>query len=86
MRRHRLTLGLAGALALGCGPSAPPPVLDLSGPVSDWPDYGHGKDARAWSPLTQITAANVTALTVAWEHHSGDISDGKGDTRARWPR
>src|SRR5262249_43968380 len=44
------------------------------------PDYGHGKDARAWSALTQITAANVTALTLAWEHHSGDISDGKGDT------
>jgi quinoprotein glucose dehydrogenase len=66
-------------LALGCGEAAAPP-LDTSGPVADWPDYGRGKDALAWSPLTQLTPANVRALAVAWEHRSGDVSDGSGDT------
>jgi quinoprotein glucose dehydrogenase len=73
-------LGLVAAFGLGCEKAPPPPVLDMSGPVADWPDYGHGKDATAFSPLRQITPENVAALTVAWEHHSGDISDGSGDT------
>jgi quinoprotein glucose dehydrogenase len=64
-------------LALGCGEAAPP--LE-GGPVADWPDYGRGKDALAWSPLAQLTPANVRSLAVAWEHHSGDVSDGSGDT------
>jgi quinoprotein glucose dehydrogenase len=73
-------LGLVTALALGCEPGAGPPALDYAGPVADWPDYGGGKDARAWSPLNQITAENVGALALAWQHHSGDVSDGRGDT------
>jgi quinoprotein glucose dehydrogenase len=65
------------ALALGCGEAAP---LAAGGPVADWPDYGRGKDALAWSPLVQLTPANVRSLALAWEHHSGDVSDGSGDT------
>jgi quinoprotein glucose dehydrogenase len=65
-------------LALGCGEAAAPSLE--RGPVADWPDYGRGKDALAWSPLVQITPANVGDLNVAWEHHSGDVSDGSGDT------
>jgi quinoprotein glucose dehydrogenase len=80
VRSWQLVLGLVTALPLGCEKPAPPPVLDLSGPVADWPDYGRGKDATAFSPLSQITPENVAALTVAWEHHSGDVSDGTGDT------
>jgi quinoprotein glucose dehydrogenase len=70
-------LGLGLGLALGCGEA---PVSFEGGPVADWPSYGRGKDALAWSPLVQITPANVGALAVAWEHHSGDVSDGTGDT------
>ena len=29
-----------------------------------------------YSPLTQITAENVSDLELAWVHHNGDISDG----------
>jgi quinoprotein glucose dehydrogenase len=65
-------------LALGCGEAAAPRLE--GGPVADWPDYGRGKEALAWSPLEQLTPGNVRALTVAWEHHSGDVSDGSGDT------
>src|SRR4029453_12706936 len=55
VRSWQLVLGLVTALPLGCEKPAPPPVLDLSGPVADWPDYGRGKDATAFSPLNQIT-------------------------------
>jgi quinoprotein glucose dehydrogenase len=77
---HRVSgLAAVAALALSCG--APEPVvLDHSGPVADWPDYARGKDGLAWSPLTQITPGNVERLAVAWEHRSGDVSDGTGDT------
>jgi quinoprotein glucose dehydrogenase len=35
-----------------------------------------------WSPLTQINAANVRDLEVAWVYRHGDVSDGKhGTTR-----
>jgi quinoprotein glucose dehydrogenase len=67
-------------LGLACGPGEPPPSPGVSGPVADWPDYGRGKSALSWSPVDQITPANVAHLAVAWEHHSGDVSDGTGDT------
>jgi quinoprotein glucose dehydrogenase len=77
--RPPLALALAAATALGCARSEPPAALDHSGPVADWPDYGRGKDGLAWTPLRQITPANVGALALAWEHRSGDVSDGTGD-------
>ena len=71
--RARLAVVLAAvALSFACERPAPPPAPDFTGPVADWPDYGGGEGARAWSPLTQLTPANVSALTLAWEHHSGD--------------
>ncbi len=66
--------------ALACGSGGEAPLLDRSGPVADWPEYGRGKSALSWSPVGQITPANVEHLVVAWEHHSGDVSDGSGDT------
>jgi quinoprotein glucose dehydrogenase len=73
----RRALRLAGAAlplaALAC--EARPPV-DFSGPVAEWPAYGGDAGGLRWSPLTQITRANVGDLEVAWEHHSGDVSEG----------
>jgi quinoprotein glucose dehydrogenase len=60
------------ALGLGCGKPAP----DLTGPVADWPAYGADAGGRRWSPLTQITPANVDELEIAWIHRSGDVLDG----------
>ncbi|ELR0678903.1 pyrroloquinoline quinone-dependent dehydrogenase [Enterobacter hormaechei] len=46
-------------------------------------DSFHGQlNAQKYSPLTQITADNVGKLTKVWEFHTGDVSDGKGDTPA----
>ena len=37
-------------------------------PVDQWPNYQHNSN---FSPLTQITPANVTQLTNAWTFHYG---------------
>lgn len=38
-------------------------------PGGDWPTYGHDKGGMRFSPLTQITPANVAGLTPAWTFH-----------------
>jgi quinoprotein glucose dehydrogenase len=62
---------LAGArLATWCvllivkGAGGQPP--DLS---KEWPTYGHDPGGMRFSPLTQITPANVSQLKVAWVYH-----------------
>lgn len=43
----------------------------LAAPESrtDWPNYGNDRGAMRYSPLAQITPANVAALKVAWTYH-----------------
>src|SRR5688572_27092398 len=36
---------------------------------SEWPTYGHDPGGMRFSPLTQITPANVGQLNVAWVYH-----------------
>jgi membrane-bound PQQ-dependent dehydrogenase (glucose/quinate/shikimate family) len=50
-----------------------------AGPADDWPSYGHDPGGMRFSPLTEITRANVAQLKVAWTFHTGDISDGSDD-------
>jgi len=69
-----LALLTVSALA-ACSQPAP---LDRSGPVADWPEYGGDKGGLRFSPLDQITAANVDELEVAWIHRSGDWADADG--------
>jgi quinoprotein glucose dehydrogenase len=66
------------ALVLACG--APPASIDYAGPTADWPAWGGDPGGGKWSPLTQITPANVGSLEVAWTYHHGDISNGKDGT------
>ena len=63
-------IGLAAVL-FACGPGE---LVDLNGPVADWPEYGGDKGGLRWSPLDQITPANVDRLEIAWVHHHGDIA------------
>jgi quinoprotein glucose dehydrogenase len=37
----------------------------------DWPAYGRDPGGARFSPLTQITRANVAKLQVAWTYHTG---------------
>ncbi|HUN50371.1 MAG TPA: pyrroloquinoline quinone-dependent dehydrogenase [Candidatus Sulfotelmatobacter sp.] len=47
-------------------------------PSGDWRYYGGDAGGSRYSPLTQITKENVAQLKVAWEYHTGDVSDGSG--------
>jgi quinoprotein glucose dehydrogenase len=43
-----------------------------------WPYYGHDAGGMRYSPLAQITRAEVSRLRVAWVFHTGDVSQGGG--------
>ena len=46
-------------------------------------DGFHGQlNAQKYSPLSQIAPDNVGTLEKVWEVHTGDVSDGSGDTPA----
>src|SRR3954469_15176116 len=38
-------------------------------PATEWPTYGHDPGGMRYSPLTQITPANVKQLEPAWVYH-----------------
>jgi quinoprotein glucose dehydrogenase len=44
--------------------------------AADWPDYGGNQARTRYSPLTQITPANVSSLKVAWTYDTGDAFKG----------
>ncbi|HWU56119.1 MAG TPA: PQQ-binding-like beta-propeller repeat protein, partial [Rhizomicrobium sp.] len=54
--------GLLGASALAGN-------FALAAPGDNWPNYGNDAGAQRYSPLTQITPANVNSLKVAWTYH-----------------
>jgi len=39
----------------------------------DWPAYGHDLGGSRYSPLAQITPANVRGLRLAWVYRTGDL-------------
>ena len=48
-----------------------PPVTPAPVTESDWPHYGNDAGGTRFSPLNQITTANVDRLEVAWEADVG---------------
>ncbi len=38
-------------------------------PATEWPTYGHDQGGARFSPLAQITPANVSRLQIAWVYH-----------------
>jgi quinoprotein glucose dehydrogenase len=76
MRKLGITVGACTAVAMSAsfvafGQPAPNrgerqrPVP----PASEWPTYGHDPGGMRYSPLTQITPANVAQLETAWVYH-----------------
>ena len=45
-------------------------------PAGDWPHYAGGPESTRFSPLTQITPANVGSLKVAWTYDTRDAFKG----------
>ena len=60
----RLALGVAVAAALTGIGAAP-----RSSSATDWPSSNYNESANRYSPLDQITAANVATLQPAWRFH-----------------
>ena len=66
----------AGDASAGAATPAAHDARDAAPPV-EWPAYGGTPDGAHFSPLADISRANVRALRVAWIHRSGDVSDGR---------
>jgi quinoprotein glucose dehydrogenase len=66
-RPRCLPLGVA-LLALACGE----PPERAGGPAAGWPVYGAEAGGARYSPLSEITAENVSYLERVWEFHTGD--------------
>jgi quinoprotein glucose dehydrogenase len=61
----------AAALPAQASPGMTDPSVQTTG--ADWPDYGGTNAAWRYSPLTQITPANVGKLEKVWEVHTGGL-------------
>jgi quinoprotein glucose dehydrogenase len=61
----------AAALPAASSPGMTDPSVQTTG--ADWPDYGGTNAAWRYSPLTQITPANVGKLEKVWEVHTGGL-------------
>ena len=72
------TVALAAVfLVASCSQVPPHPAKAPQDPKVEWPHYGGDAGGNRFSPLTQIDKRNVGRLEVAWEYHTGDVSDGK---------
>jgi quinoprotein glucose dehydrogenase len=77
-----LAAAVAGAMSLSHDPHAisgrlpAPPVsaaTSLATATPDWIAYGHTNAGDRFSPVAQITPANVAGLRVAWTYRTGDL-------------
>lgn len=59
-------------------PSAPQTAGAADQKQATWDSFHGQLNAQKYSPLDQITAANVQHLKKVWEFHTGDMSDGSG--------
>jgi quinoprotein glucose dehydrogenase len=69
----RTLIALLAASIVALAASSDRRVAARSDPSAvDWPAYGGGPAAIRYSPLAQITRANVKSLRVAWTYDSGE--------------
>ncbi|UXH79111.1 membrane-bound PQQ-dependent dehydrogenase, glucose/quinate/shikimate family [Roseateles amylovorans] len=62
-------------------PTAAASATGAEVPDGEWHAYGRTAAGQRYSPLTQITAANVGDLKLAWEFHTGDKRGQPGDPK-----
>src|SRR5687768_16318667 len=75
MPRSAVLMALIGLL-MGAGVAA-------QNLATDWPHVGHDAGGMKYSPLTQITPANVSRLTKAWSYALGVPATGYTPSPAR---
>ena len=61
------------------GPRGGTDVVAEEVPADEWHAYGRTGYGQRYSPLTQITPANVAELEVAWTYRTGDFRGQPGD-------
>ncbi|UXC91456.1 membrane-bound PQQ-dependent dehydrogenase, glucose/quinate/shikimate family [Sphingobium sp. RSMS] len=66
INEHEVLMALPGASG-----TMADPALRQAG--ADWPAYGGSESARRFTPLAQITPANVSSLEQVWLTHTGDL-------------
>src|SRR3954447_17086342 len=65
-----LTIGFGVLLMLaGAGARAQSNGGQTAETSKEWPTYGHDSGGMRFSPLTELTPANVGQLKVAWVYH-----------------
>lgn len=70
--RHRID-----GMAPDARAEVPPDALGV--PPGEWHAYGRTAYGQRYSPLNQITPANVSQLEVAWTYRTGDVRGQPGD-------
>ena len=55
------------------------PPSEAAVPADQWPAYGRTPGGSHYSPLDDITPANIRGLRRAWEYRTGDIRDPEAD-------
>src|SRR5215211_1354237 len=58
---------VTAAALIAQAPSTPPPASTAA--AGDWPTYNRDPGGTRFSPLTDVTPANVATLDVAWTYH-----------------
>ena len=75
--KTKMMKGVGASLALAL--LAGSPVLAQTLPADQWPSYGQNSGSTNFSPLDQITPANVATLQRAWTFNYGGGTDEQGD-------
>src|SRR6187402_3898087 len=60
-----IAMAASGVLVAQRAPTPPPAAT----PAGDWPTYNRDPGGTRFSPLDEITPANVSTLEVAWVYH-----------------
>ncbi len=69
MNRPFSTLIAGSTLIVLAGALAQSNKVPAASQSKEWPTYGHDSGGMRFSPLTEITPANVDRLKVAWVYH-----------------
>ena len=69
MKRSSYILLFGSALVVLAGALAQSNRDQAGESSTEWPTYGHDSGGMRFSPLKQITPANVDRLKVAWVYH-----------------
>ncbi len=84
-RTSVIACAAAALVSLACGAIAQSPSPSNPALAKEWPTYGHDSGGMRFSPLKQITPANVGTLDVAWVYHMKPVGvvlpEGRGRGR-----